>query len=757
MSKRIIESMRNFKYFKKLHKTRKESRANFFARYFLSKTPEKIENKKLNNNFVFKFSDYKSLNFETEEDIFVNELQKEEDNEIKTKYDLNTFYKEKETNLRNINVMMNILNRNKKCKRYFKYNDINNELIKILLSYSTYKRFNKNAVIFKAGSKQSAFYYLIRGKISLKSMNNELIRRNVRNNKLKLESMYNQIKAEEKFKLQNISDDNISLDPFVSKTNIEVFNPNVNISKLKAKLSLKSTSSKKNILIRRSKTRVTTLRLNTLEMPKNIVQEKILIENFHVMQKDLSATVKTYSQGDFFCDWEIILDKPHNETAYAEEDTDLLILSKKYFDKYFSNHFIKTDNERKMFLTKRIEFLHINNVINLKPEFFDRGEVIYTKFDPANQFFVLYKGKGALMELNDDYIYRKKSDVVFNVQDLKLLCYIGEGCVVGLESFNDGRTKYDNNFVIAEDNTIIYRIRMNKINNDNYLKKKNKMKLKKQLNEMYLNQNEMLPKFIHHKRLTTEEKIYKRKEEKLNDVFSDAKKYFWKKIYNEKRGNPVYGDINQITEMKKFLSEKHSTLRKTIKLSEKKLPMLDTDESQPFKRRTNFHFMTTINKPKKRVSTIEVKEKGQLGIFPLKNNLKNTLESMKSDKKENNLENNNNLKKIDISSRKSIIPSKRFSMFTFNFKSNLFKDENAKLNINNNKIIETKEENFFDFYGDTNNELFKTSNKKFKKKKLTSDLFDKYISKTIKVNKNDINYNSGNFRIPLFGSSKSKK
>ena len=85
------------------------------------------------------------------------------------------------------------------------------------------------------------------------------------------------------------------------------------------------------------------------------------------------------------------------------------------------------------------------------------------------------------------------------------------------------------------------------------------MKLKKQLNEMYLNQNEMLPKFVHHKRLTTEEKIYKRKEEKLNDVFSDAKKYFWKKIYNEKRGNPVYGDINQITEMNKFLSEKHST------------------------------------------------------------------------------------------------------------------------------------------------------------------------------------------------------
>ena len=753
MSERIIGSMRNFKYFKKLRNTRKDSRTNFFAKYFLAKTPGKIENNKQNNNFIFKFSDYKSLNLETEEDIFINELQKAVNNEIKSKYDLNTFYKENETQLRNINVMMNTLNRNKKCRRYFKYNDIDNNLIKILLTYSTHKRFNKNAVIFKAGTKQNAFYFLIRGKISLKSMNNELIRRNVINNKLKMEYVYNEIKAEEKFKLQNINDDDISIDPFISKTNLELVNPNANISKLKAKLSLKSTSSKKNIHLIRSKTHMATLRLQTLEEPKHIVQEKILNENFHIIQKDLSATVKTYSQGDFFCDWEIILDKPHNETAYAEEDTDLLILSKKYFDKYFSNHFIKTDNERKMFLTKRIEFLHINNVINLKPEFYDRGQVIYTKFDPANQFFVLYKGKGALMELNDDYVYRKKSDVIYNAQDLKLICYIGEGCVVGLESFNDGLTKYDNNFVIAEDNTIIYRIKMLQIDNDNYLKKKNKMKLKKQLNELYLNQNEMLPKFIHHKRLTTEEKIYKRKEEKLNDVFSDAKKYFLKKILNEKRGNTVYGDINQITEMKKHLSEKRSLLRKPIKLNEKKLPSLDTDDNKPFKRRSKFHFMTTINKPKKRVSrvsTTEIKEKEQFNILPLKNNLKNTLETMKS----NNLK--NNLKKNINAGKKSIVIPKRFSMFTFHFKSNLFKDENTKLN-NNNKIIETKEENFFDFYGDTNNDLFKTSNKKYKKKKLTSDLFDKYISKTIKMNKDDINYNSGNFRIPLFGSSKTKK
>ena len=148
-----------------------------------------------------------------------------------------------------------------------------------------------------------------------------------------------------------------------------------------------------------------------------------------------------------------------------------------------------------MVLTKRIEFLHINNVINLKPYYYDKDQVIYTKFDTANEFFVVYKGKGALMDVNDDYIYKKKIDIILNVRDLKRICYVGDGCVVGLESFNDGKTKYEYNFVIVEDNTIIYRINMNSINMDNYFQRKNKIKLKKQLNEMYLSQNDLLSSF----------------------------------------------------------------------------------------------------------------------------------------------------------------------------------------------------------------------------------------------------------------------
>ena len=777
MSNRIIESMRHFKYFKKLHNTRKESLSHFFSNYFLSKNSEKIENQKPNVNFIFKFSDYKSLNLETAEDIFIKELKKGENEEVKEikevkevkevkfKDDPNNFYGDVDNNnnKRNINVMMNILNRNKKCRRYFKYNDITEEQKTILLLHSTHRKYKKDTIIFKAGGKQTAFYFLIRGKIALKSMNQELIRRHVIKNGLKMDYIYNKIKAEEQFKLQDKSDDDISLDNFISKTNLEIFNPKSKSSK--TKLTIRSTSSKKvnQVNITRATNRVTTFKLDALSNSKNIIQEKILIENFHKIQSDLSCTIKTFSQGDFFCDWEIILDKPHTETAFAIEDTDLLILPKKYFDRYFANHIIKTDNERKIFLTKRIEFLHINNVINLKPEFYDKGEVIYTQFDHANEFFVLYKGKGALMELNENYIYRKKSDIIFNVQDMRIICYLGEGCVVGLESFNDGLKKYDNNFVIDEDNTVIYRIKMHTINMDNYLKKKNKIKLKKQLNEMYLEQNGLLPNNTRYKRLTKEEKIYKKKEEEINNIFHNAKAFFRKKLNNEKRIATIYGDLNQINEMNKHLTNKRLLSRKDSKLNSKKLPTIDTENiSSNFKRRSKFHFLTTINKSKlplfeskdKDKDKNKDKEKDIFKMFPFKNNSKNTLESIKKGKKENT-ENNSNQ-----NSNKKRVPG-RFSMFSFNFKSTLFKDVMKKVgNKNNNNLIETKkEDNFFDFYGDTNNDFLQTSSelKSKKRKKITSDHVDKYISKTIKSNKGNFNYNSGNFKIPLFSSKKNKK
>ena len=170
-----------------------------------------------------------------------------------------------------------------------------------------------------------------------------------------MENIYSQIKTEEKFNLQNKNDDNISLDNFVSTTNLDPFMQFENDNRKKNRPRITSLKElNKSPDVRRSKHRVATLKEEAYASPRKIIQNRILVENFNKLQNELSFTVKTYTENDFFCDWECIYDKPHTETAYAEEDIDLLILPKKHFDKYFANHLIKVDNQRKIFLTKRI-------------------------------------------------------------------------------------------------------------------------------------------------------------------------------------------------------------------------------------------------------------------------------------------------------------------------------------------------------------------------------------------------------------------
>ena len=119
---------------------------------------------------------------------------------------------------------------------------------------------------------------------------------------------------------------------------------------------------------------------------------------------------------------------------------------------------------------------------------------------------------------------------------MKTLYLVDKGCVVGLEACKDGKKKYDNIFMIIEDNTILYSIKMKGVNDDNYLKKKNRIQLKKELAELYIAQNDILPKTnIEKKKLNKEELKNIKKEDKINNMFSDAKDYFWRILLNSKK------------------------------------------------------------------------------------------------------------------------------------------------------------------------------------------------------------------------------
>ena len=610
MSKGKIESMINFQYFIKLRKTKKSSPTEFFKSFFSSQIHRKSQ-EKISRLKIFRYND---INPYSDEEILIGELQKPIINEMiiselplsKINNYLNNSINQEKLD-RNINTMINIISKNKKSYRYFIYNCLDEKYIRLLAAFATHEFHAKSSCIYSNNTKPNACYYIIRGKISLRTFNPEKIRNENNKNKYNFLSIFNQIENEDKINGRYVDndDDKISIDNFVSKTNIITNQQDDNNIKTASPIKKKGMK----FIIRRSFTRDPNLFKKELyQNPKKIVEDRILIKNLNELQRNLSCEIKTFMPGQFFGEWDLILDKPHLEMAYADENTDLLVLNKKFFDKFFLKHILKIESERKSFLTKRIDFLHINNIVNLKPEFYDKNAIIYTQFDFAKEFFIIYKGRGALKIINNNDC-KKKSEVIFHMNDMKTICFVDKGCVVGLETCKEGGKKYDNNFIIIEDNTILFRMPIRGDNEDNsYIKKKNRIQLKKELGCLYSAQNSILPKTnIETKKMTKEELKSTKREEKINNIFFDAKDYFWRNILNNKKMNmnikTFTNNVNGLNNnnFKNLFNNKQLIgkikLRKTISID------WNTNKRKSITRNSNLQFLNSTNKTHKETLT----------------------------------------------------------------------------------------------------------------------------------------------------------
>ena len=778
MSKKIIESMSNFKYFLKLKKTKTKTASEFFSSFFSNQIPKK--NKQL--RYKMSIFQYKDIISDTPEEILISELKKPipplETNLLQLSSNkLNNFLNNSNNHYdmdRNINTMLSIIQRNKKCLRYFIFNSLSEKFIRLLLAFSTHEYYKKGQLIYKNNSKPTDFFLVIRGKVSLRTLNQEKIKNDINKKNNDFLTLYNNIEIEDKFngKYNDENDDKMSLDRFVSKTNIifkhqddNHLNINtINLPKKNVKRQFRRSFTKDHNIFMRE------LNQNT----QKFIEEKLLLQNLTELQSNLSSEVKSYEPGDFFGEWDLILDKPRQETAFAQENTDLMVLDKKYFDRYFLRQLIKIDNERRLFLTKRIGFLHINNVINLKPEFYDKDKIIYTQFDFAKEFYIIYKGRGALKQIKNINC-KKKSDVIFHKNDMKTLCIVDKGCVVGLEACKEGREKYDNNFIILEDNTILYCIKMKGLNDNNYLKKKNRIQLKKELGALYLTQNNFLPKTnLERKKLTQEEKKLKKKEDKINNMFYDAREYFWRTMMNQKKMNIKIKNFGNINDDINYYYN-NSKKRGFGKINLKRISSI---EYSPSKRKSktrnkNFRFLTSIHKISKDIpltnnSFAEIEEESIKTRKKINNKAFRSLNTLNPDINfvshfsESIQKNNNRLYlKDDIGnfkentlSRKNLRDRKFMTLKNFKISNFMNEEKNNKEN-NLNKFYSFENNNI------KNKKIISLKNKKYKsnlflgpknKIKLTETVMDEYITKMARIsNENSINYNSGHFRIPLIG------
>ena len=774
MSKGKIESMINFQYFVKLRKTKKRSATEFFYSFFSSQIPRKTHER----IYRFNILRYKDINPYSSEEILIQELEKPIINETviselppsKINNYLNNSNNQEKLD-RNINTMLNIFTKNKISNRYFIYNNFDEKLIRLLAAFATHEFHIKSSCIYSNNAKPNACYYIIRGKISLRTFNPEKIKNENNRNKYKFLSIYNNIETEDKINGRYFFDeeDKMSLDNFVSKTNI------ITNQQDDHTVSVASPAKRKSIklIVRRSFTRDPNLfKKEFNQNPKKIVEDRILNQNLNELQRNLSCEIKSFGPGQFFGEWDLILDKPHQETAYADENTDLLVLHKKFFDKYFLKHMLKIDSERRLFLTKRIEFLHINNVMNLKPEFYDKDTIIYTQFDFAREFFIIYKGRGALKIIKNNNC-KKKSEVIFHKNDMKTICFVDKGCVVGLETCKEGGKKYDNNFVIIEDDTILYRMRVRGANEDNsYLKKKNRLQLKQELDSLYSAQKKFLPRTNIEAKTSNKEELQNHKnQDKINNIFHDARDYFRRNLLNNKKMNMnIKAFISNINDLKNNnynnLINNHKKIIGKINLTKTMTSDWNLKRRKSFSRNNNLKFFNPKNKNHKETLTFSsLKEKEE---EPSNKNLKtiNTFKNLNS----MSLFSNNSSEHSHLTNKLSI-PKKKFTIY-----KNIIINRNAPndkkyMTLKNLKspiclteqTVQTdKGFNSLDMNNDNiNNKCLSTNNinkldKLLKDKKRTKKkekfVLDKYIAITARISKeNNINYNSGYFKMPLIG------
>ena len=247
------------------------------------------------------------------------------------------------------------------------------------------------------------------------------------------------------------------------------------------------------------------------------------LQNILTEQRDQGLTVNDFTEGNFFGEWEIMFKKLREYTAYCIEDTDLLVIDCEDFKDYFKNEMLLADFERKFFLKKIIPILDINYMPIMIPIFYSKNEIVYTEYDIANYFYIIYKGSGALKQLKDS---KNKNDIMLNLKKLETLLIIDKGCIVGLECckgiFNKEEIKdniyYDNTFIINEENTLIYKINLSKFK----INKEEMFKLKNWLKDLYKKQNKLIRK--------CKEKLFKPKisrEILLKDFETKNKKKFY--------------------------------------------------------------------------------------------------------------------------------------------------------------------------------------------------------------------------------------
>ena len=436
---------------------------------------------------------------------------------------------------RNIQLIIEKMKRYRGYEQFITLHKICDKSLMIMAAVGNIERFNKGETIYAKKDHADKFYYIIKGSVSVidfdpkkftveygnkiddyKNKNN-----NIKNSNLILD-YYSNIKPKENDKstslFNSISSVSYASSNYDNSNSSSIFNDKgkdllqtkmERIEKIKTRV-IRTNSNKKALLdevIISKKRKPFFFKDNYINNDKresakeeknnNNENKNKYIESFNRLQiilnkhKEKCTIINEFREGNFFGEWELIYKKNRQYTAYTLEDTDLLVLDSSFFKDYFKSEMMIMDFERKFFIRKTIPILNINYLPIMIPIFYSKGDIVYTEFDTAKYFYIIYKGLGALKQLK---AAKDKKDIMLHIKKLETLMIIDKGCIVGLEctknfnNQNEENVYYDNTFIITEQNTLVYRINLNKFK----INKEDQINLKNWLKELYQKQYKLI-------------------------------------------------------------------------------------------------------------------------------------------------------------------------------------------------------------------------------------------------------------------------
>lgn len=183
--------------------------------------------------------------------------------------------------------------------------------------------------------------------------------------------------------------------------------------------------------------------------------------------RDLLEEERTrMNPGMCFGEWALIYKITRTASAYCLEDVDLFYLERDVFESTLSKAIVKAELEKKKFVTQKIPLLsncgRISDILSaINPLFFDKNQIVYSEFDPADSLYVIYQGECCLTKGS---LFKSKAELEYNKETLIPVYNFDKGAILGLETVHQSGNNYSNTLMASQNYTVVYQLKYSRLN-----------------------------------------------------------------------------------------------------------------------------------------------------------------------------------------------------------------------------------------------------------------------------------------------------